>query len=310
MDKGLGDVIYTTNIGIMLPSLAAIFFIIPFVYSSLDYYIVVPVVLLPVVRRFLPAYFSKFIYNIATIVVLLLVVNYLYSPFYKHIFIISDLTVPITSTVIMSFEFGIVAVVIVEGLLAKKAHQTIGAMIGSLAVLLEFVSAVLIIYLPHYSSFASVISGEYQSYGLAIQTKFQEQFYVAVIVEYLALAGLLMNGSVSVYHVGGQTVSLSLPLNVISSPVDYLLLGTFVVALMMIVIRYYLGGESDYEVRLDELFYSVIIGSVSAIIVLALINLPQFSDYQFTAIMIVVIAVVYAAIRSSRDRKTVNSYKS
>ena len=310
MNDDLGDLRYTINIGIMLPSLAALFFILPFAYSSLNYYIFVPVILLPVVRRFLPAYFSKFIYNIATILVLLLIVNYLYSPFYRHTFIISSLTIPITSTVIMSFELGIVVIVIIEGMLARKAQHTIGAMIGSLAVLLEFVSAVLIIYLPHYSGIASVINNEYQASGLAIRTKFQEQFYVAITVEYLALAGLLLNGSISTYHIGGQSVSLSLPLNTINASVDYLLLGTFVVALMMIVIRYYLGGESDYEVRLDELFYSVIIGSMSAIIALAVLNLPQFSDYQFTAIMTIVLVVVYAVIHSSRDRKTMNSYKS
>ncbi|MFG1519912.1 MAG: hypothetical protein AAE977_05505 [Thermoplasmataceae archaeon] len=302
--------VYTTNIGIMLPSIVALFFVLPFAYSSLDYYIVVPVVLLPFVKRLLPEYLSRFTYNIATIIVLLLVVNYLYSLLYIHIFIISSLILPISSTMIMSFEIGIVAVVIIEGLYAKKSQYTIGAMVGSLAVLLEFVSAVLIIYLPHYSSFASAIDQEYQAAGLAIQTRFQEQFYVAITVEYLALVGLLMNGSVATYKIGGQSVSLSLPLNTISSSVDYLLLGTFIVALLMIVIRYYLGGESDYEVRLDELFYSVIVGSISAIIILALLDLPVFSEYHFTGIMVVVLVLIYVAIHSSREKKSVNSYKS
>ena len=295
---------YFLNIGIMLPSIAAFFYVLPYGYTSIDYYIFVPLALLPVVKRLVPKYTSPYVYNVAGIIVLPIILATLLNiyGFFTGIPLLSGIYIPLNSVTFFTFEMDIVLVSIVEGSLARRPNQAVGAMVGTFALLLEYVAATLVTSYQYYPNVSSALSAQMTAIGFSPMTPFLLSFYVADMLEAFAIYGLFIHGGLSPVSVLGTSISIPFPLNSISGPVDLLLLGTLMASVIFMVVRYYVGGESDYEVRLQELFLSLTIGSIAAIAVIVIMNLSGYAGFQFTLLMFFVLALIMATLITSRRR--------
>ncbi len=296
---------YFLNIGIMLPSLSAFFYILPFAYTSIDYYIFVPLAVLPVFKRLLPKYAAQYLYNIVGIILLLLILATLLNLYgwLSGIPLLSLIYFPLDSVSFFTLEMDIALIAIVEGSLAKRPNQAVGAMIGTFALLLEYIAATLVTKYQYYPAISSAISTQMTAIGFPPMTPFLLSFYVSDILGGFAIYGLLFHGGLSPINVLGTAINVPFPLNSISGSVDTLLLGTLMASLVFIVVRYYVGGESDYEVRFQELFVSLALGSIGAIAAIILMNLAGREGYQFTFLLFYVTALLLAAVITSRRRR-------
>lgn len=268
MDSITGIVI---NTGVMLPPIFMAIYVLPRIYSYADPFILFLFAFLPIIRRFIGRMYRSLVYPVALLIAVSSVIIWLAASTgsIPHRYLI--LGTPIDKPFMVSVTLVIGIVTLLEGLFAKKLYSVITLMAFSTLTFLDMIAALIVFNQTGYPFFTLYIYVE--------------------LMEYEALYTLIVYG-----------YEFSLPLATFSIPINTYLIAGFVVSMISIIVASYRNGNRSID-RSNSFAYSILYGSILGTAAFYFITVMSRLSLQFLAIAIVIVAMIYAIIRTDPERK-------
>lgn len=272
--------LYLFKIVIMLPSLFLLFYIMPYIYSYLDYYLLIPIAVLPLTRLFLKKKMFSYVYPVFTLIFLLIM---LYTLLYDFgIFqnrILNHILISFDFRTLSSIMIALGVVILEEGIFTEKIYRVVGSVVFSNLFLLEQYAA---IYLMNNPGAVPLLGGEKLTYF--------QSFSAVVYLEMLSIYSFVVNG-----------YEYMLPLATFRLPYEGVILGLFLVSIVALLLYLYRSDTRWISERGITLGYAVIAGSIIGALGIFLVD--SLNSYYFGSgfLLFFVVGVTLYAIHTSRN---------
>lgn len=270
---------YAFKLWIMLPSLFLLFYVMPYIYPYLNYYILVPIAVLPLARFFLKKKWFSYVYPVFTLAFLLVILNSLFYDFgIFRINLLKNLVISFDYGTVVSIMIAIGILILEEGITTRKIYRTVGSVVFSNLFLLEQYAA---IYLMNNPDAVSILGGQKLTYF--------QSFSAVVYMEMLSIYSFVVNG-----------YEYMLPLANFNLPYSQVILALFLISIIALLLFLYRSDTRWISERGVSLGYAVIAGSVVGAVGIFLVD--RLNTYYFGAgfLLFFVIAVTLYAIHTSR----------
>ncbi|CAC12047.1 conserved hypothetical membrane protein [Thermoplasma acidophilum] len=260
------------NVGVMLPPIFMAAYILPRVYPYANLFILFLFASLPVVRRLLGNPYRNFVYPVALIIVAASVLIWLaaLTGSIPHKYMV--LGTPVNEPFMVSVTLVIGIVSLLEGIFARKIYSVVTLMAFSTLSFLDMIAAFIVFRETGYAFFTSYVYVELMEY---------EAVYTLVVYGY----------------------EFSLPLATFVIPINSYLIASFVLSMVSIIAASYRNGNRSID-RSSSFAYSILYGSILGAAAFYFITAMSRFSLQFLAISIVIVAMVYAIIRTDPGRKS------
>lgn len=281
MNEKLGSVeFYAFKIAIMLPALFLLFYTLPYAVPYINYYIFIPMVILPLLRFFLKKKIFSYVYPMFTLIFLLVILYSLVAEigiFHYWLFNYLLITFNFETLVSAMTAFGIM--ILEEGIITKSIYRVLGSFIFSNLFLLEQYAA---IYLMKNPAAISIFNGQPLSYYQA----FSAIFYL----ELLSFYSFIVNG-----------YEYLLPLATLNLPYSRAILLLFLISLVALLLFLYRSDKRWSSERGVNLGYAVVAGSVVGAVAVIFLDRLNSIYYGQSFLLFFVLIMFVVAIRTSRN---------
>ncbi len=271
---------YGFKIVIMLPSLFLLFYIFPNIDHYINYYIFIPIVLLPLTRFFLKGKLFSYVYPIFTLAFLLVILYTLVHDF--GIFqnkLLNNLLIPLDYKTVISLMLALATLVLEEGITTRKIYRVVGSVVFSNLFLLEQYAAIYLMAHPQAIPLIKVQSFTYY-----------QAFSAIAYLELVSIYSFVVNG-----------YQYALPLATFALPYRELILGLFLVSIVALLLFLYRSDTRWNSERGVTLGYSVITGSVVGAVGIFLLDRLNLFYYGDAFLLFFVLAVTGIALYTSRS---------
>lgn len=270
---------YLFKLMIMLPALFLLFYVFPSIALYINYYIFIPIIVLPVLRVFLKERLGSLVYPIFTIAFLLITLySYAYLLGIYQNRILNTLLLRYNYETIISLMMGIGILILEEGILTRKLYRTVGSLIVSNLFFLEQFAAIYLMNNP----------GAIPSLNFSNMTYF-EAFSTIAYLEIISLYSFIVNG-----------YEYLLPLATFSLPYSRVILFLFLLSIVSLLLFLYRSEKRWLTERGVSLGYAVVIGSMLAAIGVFILDRLNTYYYGDSFLLFFVVGVTAVAIYSSR----------
>lgn len=270
---------YLFKLMIMLPALFLLFYVFPSIALYINYYIFIPIIVLPVLRVFLKERLGSLVYPMFTIAFLLITLySYAYLLGIYQNRILNTLLLRYNYETIISLMMGIGILILEEGILTRKLYRTVGSLIVSNLFFLEQFAAIYLMNNP----------GAIPSLNFSNMTYF-EAFSTIAYLEIISLYSFIVNG-----------YEYLLPLATFSLPYSRVILFLFLLSIVSLLLFLYRSEKRWLTERGVSLGYAVVIGSMLAAIGVFILDRLNTYYYGDSFLLFFVVGVTAVAIYSSR----------
>ncbi len=270
---------YAFKIVILLPSLFLLFYVFPYLSSYINYYILVPIVLLPWAKVFLKREITVYVYPVFTIIFMLIVIYSLsYNLGIYSSSLLNNLLLSFDYQTLISIMMAIGIMILEEGIITRKMHRVVGSVIVSNLFLLEQYAAIYLMNNP--TAIPLLNLGRIDYY---------QAFSAVAYLEVVSIYSFIVNG-----------YEYLLPLATFNLPYRNVILTLFLISIVALLLFLYRTDTKWSSERGVSLGYSVISGAVVG--AFAVLVLDRFNSYFYggSFLLFFVIAVTVAAIWTSR----------
>lgn len=270
---------YIFKLMIMLPSIFLLFVVFPSIYSYLDFYIVVPLLLLPLLRKVLNRDLAVQVYPVFSVILLLITIySFVYYLGLYQNYVLNHLLIAFTYKTLISFMTAIGIVMLEEGIFTKRMQRVVGSVIVSNLFFLEQFAAIYLMKNP------GAIPGSSFS-----NLSFYQAFSMIAYLELLSIYSFIMNG-----------YEYLLPLATFKLPYSEVILTLFLVSIVALILFFYRSDRRWLTERGVALGYSVITGSILGALAILLLNRLNTYYYGGMFLLLFVFSIVIYSIYTSR----------